>query len=99
MLVLAPDLAELASSTKPLNTLLIVVASLVEVDDEDEETDVRPTALVTLLSLSTVSKAGPLLKKSTRMKVGCRPEYAALQVVAALPRLPFPPDGALVVET
>jgi hypothetical protein len=96
--VLAPDLAELASSTSPLNTLLTVDPSLLEEVDEDE-TDVRPTALVTLFRLSTVSKAGPLLKKSTRIKVGWRPPYAVLHLVAVLPRLPVPPDGAFTVDT
>ena len=66
---------------------------------EDDESDVRPTALVTLFRLSTVSNAGPLLKKSTRMNVGWRPPYAVLQVLAALPRFPVPPEGAFVVDT
>lgn len=60
-----PDLADAASSTSALNTLLVDEASLVE--DAEVDTDVRPTALVTLFKLSTVSIAGPRLKKSTRI--------------------------------
>jgi len=60
-------------------------------------TGVRPTGLVTLFSLSTVSIAGPWSKKSTRMNVGCRPEYWLLHEVAASPRLPVPPDAPFVV--
>lgn len=40
--------------------------------------------------------AGPWSKKSTRIKVGAFP-YAVLQLLAVSPRLPIPPDGALVV--
>jgi len=47
---------------------------------------------------STVSRAGPTLKKSTMMNVGAFP-YIDVQFVAASPRLPTEPDGALVFMT
>lgn len=95
MLGLEPDLAFWTTSTRPLKTFLYVDAVLVS---EMAVTFFRPVGELTPLSLSTVSMAGPLSKKSTRMKLGCR-LHASLHLEAASPRFPVPPEGAFVVET
>jgi hypothetical protein len=59
-------------------------------------TFVLPTGLVTPLSLSAVSIAGPTLKKSTRRYVGARP-YVVVHSVADVPKAPVPPDAEFVV--
>merc|ERR1711939_502903 len=73
----------------------LVVAAL-EVPMTSSDTVARPTGFVTPFRPSTISIAGPTLKKSTTMNVGARP-YSLLHRLAEAPRFPVPPPGAFVV--